>query len=144
MRTVKTKGDLESLRQAGDLPQELIDLLEKDLMLAIEAHSDGEAGLAYEPEDDGYLVVVEEDDDPEALSSVGLPGGDLLSCAEVVEPVHASESGSWQRAIVVYNNQCAMCFYATEGWLQRHFGPALGEGGVGRAEPAPLAFGERW
>lgn len=122
MRVIRSRIDLECLRAAGALPGAYVGLVERDFERALGGTEPGGGPGAYDPDENGFFVVLEPGDNVRDLGVVGLNPGDggLLGCwPEFVDRIELGPGLSVYRVLVLYNNECAMTFYLQAGQWDR-------------------------
>jgi len=84
----------------------------------------------YDPDNEGYFVILEPGDNPRNLDIVGLnpaEKGLLGSWPEFVDLINLDEMSVYQ-VLILYNNECVMTLYLQAGvwdeeieqWLEKH------------------------
>jgi len=128
MHIVKTFMDIKQLENNNALPAAIIKTLKQDLVGVIDNMQ--QLGYFYDPDNDGYAVILEPCDDIHDLSNVGLnpkDGGLLGAIPELIKEI-ITGTEIWYKVGILYNNQCLMTFYITPElidnelikWLQRN------------------------
>lgn len=80
MIKIKTKDDLAQLKLCPEISPAYYQLVEKYFFQLTEPFCSPElVPYFYDPENEGYIVVLESRDDPHRLGEVGLPDGIALS-----------------------------------------------------------------
>ena len=127
MHIIKTFMDIKRLENNNVLPAALIKILRQDLDLEI--YNMQQLGYFYDPDNDGYAVILEPGDNIHELSNVGLNPNDnglLGTTPELMEEINIGAE-TWYKVGILYNNECLMTFYIMPEliddelmeWLQR-------------------------
>lgn len=114
MFKIKTVADLERFKESGLFSPAYCKAVEEYFWQLIKSLlPPGVEAADYSLEDEGYLVVLQIDDDPHNLSSVGLPDGLVNSFPgpEWVEMITLSDHSVIFRMMYLYDNDFAMIFY---------------------------------
>lgn len=136
MIKIKTKADIGRLKDKKQYSKDFILYLEAYYKELWESLGDEEAIEEFSLEDHGYIVILEETDNIQDLSEVGLSKKDeglLGVIPEWIELKEFEDGSSYYEILILYNNEYAMIFYLTEvivkknqkleDWIQKNIEP---------------------
>ena len=120
MITIKTKDDLDNLRRCPEVSPEYYQLVEQYALQLIGELCPPEYDPdLYSLEKDGYIVVLEKQDNPHQLSEVGLPDGIAQSFyGPEWSEYHALPDGTnvYQIAYLINNDFCMIYYMDASLW----------------------------
>ena len=123
MRIIKTKKDLDVLKESGQIAEDYLKEIEsyfKQLHQALGERVDGDLVKISEFSltDHGYIVILEEGDNlrGEPMANIGLnpEGGLMVSFLEFVEEIEL-ENESIYKISIMHNNDYMMILYSHKG-----------------------------